>query len=253
MQLSRTNITGKAIGRVRLVFDSITVDAPGHSGVLHLSIEAIPDPINLDNLSFTLIFDRDVAVLSPQAPDCALGNPLCDYTVTYSGDPENGSIRFDLTRTDLSRTQSLSGGKARIDIPFITFLAKNASTTVIAENLNVSQSSEITSDTGLITVGTDGCGFDVLRGFLRNGVIAVTSIAPNPSSSDISVNVVAEYSLASTLSIYNANGNVVLKHQVGLLQGENMIGLRHNLPAGSYSLVLATTGGSATTMFVVQR
>jgi hypothetical protein len=252
--LSQTDIIGQAIGRVRLYLESVSVSAPEVSGTLHLSIEATPDPINLDNFGFTIVYNRDVAVLSPQLPDCAGGNPLCDYTVNYIGDPESGVIAVQLTRNNFSRNQSLSRATAKIDIPFVTFLSKDAATNVVVEDPYASQSSVITSDTGVIQVGSDGCGVEILRAFIRDNAISIKGIKPNPASGDVILNAYSDVAVEATLALYQATGICATKKSISLAKGANNIVLKTNdLANGYYTLTLSTINGFATATLLVQR
>jgi hypothetical protein len=254
MTLSRTTITGQAIGQVHLVLDSVSVSAPEQTGTLHLSVEATPDPINLDSIHFTIVYNRDVAVLDPQLPDCSGGNPLCDYTVTYSGDPESGAIDVWLIRTNRGRTQTLTRAIAKIDIPFFTFLAKEPETPVALANMFVSQASVVSADPGLIQVGTDGCGLELLRSFLQTRTITITSMSPNPSGGSVRLTAYSVSDRDASISVYDAAGTCALKLSQQLVQGENVLLLNtEQLPNGYYTVSLATSSGIATAMLVVQR
>lgn len=253
MTLSQTEITGQGIGRVRLNLDSITVSAPEVPGVLHLSIDATPNPINLDVIRFTLVYNRDVAVLDPQLPDCGGGNPLCDYAVTYTGDPESGRIEVELMRTDRSRNQALVSATAKIDIPFITFLAKDTGTTVSVENAFASQESVIASDTGFIDVGSDLCGTELLRAYLQSNSISITGISPNPAAESVSITGYSAIEAEGTLAIYDATGNCIKTIVTSLAKGTNAIALTtSDMSSGYYVITLTTANGFTTARLLVE-
>lgn len=254
MQLAQADIIGQSIGRVRLSLDAVSVNAPEETGVLHMSIDATPNPINLDTISFTIAYDRDVALLDPQLPDCGGNNPLCEYTVTYSGDPEAGAIDVRLIRSNLSRTSAIVSSTAKIDIPFMTFLAREPKTDVTFASPFVSQESVVTSDTGSITVGSDGCGFEILRAFLRTNTISIQSIKPNPSATMSEVTAYVPEPSTVTLAVYDTKGLNVMQKTMKLSTGEQKIGLNTAfLPNGSYTLTLTTASGFSTARLMVNR
>jgi hypothetical protein len=255
MQLSRTTITGQSIGKVQLYLDSVSVDDPGQSGTLHLSIEAIPDPINLDTIKFTVAYNSDVAILAPRMPDCAGGNPLCDYIITYAGDPQLGSIAVELIRSNRGINQSLSRNTARIDIPFETFLAKDSLTPVSATDLYVSQASLIESESGVIRVGADGCGNGLIRTFLgREKAFTIEHVSPNPTATRATMIVQAARSIVARMAIYDSKGIHVREQQIPLLSGSNTVIIDSDgLAAGYYTVALSTEDGFAIASLIIRR
>lgn len=255
MQLSQTTIQGQAIGTVWLHFDSVSVSRPNEAGVLHFSVEAVPDPINLDTIRFTIEYNPDVAVLSPQTPDCAGGNPLCDYTVTYSGNPLVGVIVVELVRQDRTRNQSLTAAIAKIDIPFETFLTKDSATTIVTSKLFASQSSEITSDSGMITVGSGACGSELLRAYLgKKAPFTLERIMPNPAQADATLVIHAAAPNEVVVALYDSKGNSVTIKNAQLQRGKNILLFETRaLTEGHYTITLASQNAFVTGALIIQR
>jgi hypothetical protein len=237
--LGSIKLKGQSTGVLSLSLDTASVAHQGIGGMLHLSIDATPKPINLDNITFLIQYDPDVISLG-SAITCAMGSPdtgICLYDFQMSGPA--GNMQAQLNRRTSAFSPTLSFGITSIEIPFMTYLAKHNSTTIHLSILNAQGiSSSITHD-GLVIVG-DTCGTPLLRAEMNGALEAqIESIAPNPASSSIDVRLKSQIRTNGELRFVAITGAITKSIPVSLSVGDQSVTI-NNLPeaSGSYEISL---------------
>ncbi len=231
---------------MQIAIDSVQVPQTQTISSFSISISAIPAPINLDTIAFTLEYNADLVELQTPVTatiDCSSGNPLCNYSITF-GNPSGGKLPCQLIRKN-SQTAILDFATSTFSIPFICFVSQRDTTSIQIEDLFAGQQSTASFSPGRIQVGYQ-CGDRTLRAFLNNTLPAwLESIVPNPATGNVSVNVTAKEKGDAEISLVDNLGETRLRNAITLTEGSNLKAIDiKNLPSGSYQLILSSSGGN---------
>jgi len=253
MDLATVDLIGRSIGKVNVSVDTVQVAKAGDNGVLHVKVDAVPQPINLDTIKFTLDYGIDeVEVTGPAQLHCSGIEPICNYDLVWNPSP-NGTAEITLIRKDLGLPSVLSFDSIAIDIPFTTYVSKSDKRTILVSAAAVSQGSEVTVSSGLVEIGSI-CADSTLRTAMNGRLSTINSISPNPAHSDITVHVSSSDRASAVLSILDILGNVRMQITKELSQGENAVAVRTaGLPAGTYTVRLSSAGSISSRMIQVIR
>ena len=244
LQMGSITLLAKTTGQYSLALDTANVAQKETAGVLHLSIDADPKPINLDSIPFSLQYDQDVITVGDFAlcPTGSLDTGVCLYNASWVGGVE-GNRQGLLMRNNLSQVTTLSFGRSVLSIPFVTYLAKDSSTVVhlTAGNSNLVNAAQ-TYD-GLVTVGST-CGDLHIRYFLQGKfLLHIDGIAPNPSSGSLNMRLHSEQETDAQVRIISVLGTVVKDIPVHIQSGDQLLPLT-DLPSttGPYEIVVRVAG-----------
>lgn len=239
MNLTSVRAIGASIGMVQVVIDTLVVPRTRLQSHFHVAISAVPAPINLDTISFTLTYDSDLAELQDPVIDCSGNNPLCNYSITPTL-LSKGRIRYDLFRKDRFVNNTLSFATAEFEVPFTCFVSQKDTTALQFENVFVSQLSTVSTAPGRIEVESE-CGDHSLRAFLNGTLPAwIQSLIPNPANGIVTMQILSGEKGNVSISLVDQLGVVKLHTAISLDQGINSRPWNiSSMPSGSYQLILS--------------
>jgi len=254
MNLTSLSATGRSIGSVQINIGTAQVPKSQALGNFIVSIAATPAPINLDSISFVLSYDSDLVDIQYQnstGPDCSSGNnPLCNYSFSLSK-VSPGKASCLLIRKDQNLNNTLDFSTSTFSIPFLCFVSQSDTTSVLAENIFVSQLSTASFTPGRISVLSE-CGDQTLRALLNNTLpVWLQSVAPNPAANNVAVSIASKEKVTTTISIIDNLGQIQLHKELNLDPGLNIKNLDlSKLSNGSYQLLLSSPSGNISTQLL---
>lgn len=227
MDLVTVTTVGRSIGTVNVAFDTVQVQKAGDAGELHMYIGAAPRPINLDTLSFRVLFGNNEIEAGNAELSCngfSDSNALCNYQMEWNVG-QDGNANFRLIRKDTKQIAALSIDSLALRIPFKTYVSTSAMRAITIDNQFVSQYSDLSSNPGLITIGSicpDSTIRAAMNGRLREHVEAIT---PNPVSRIASVDIAAESSSIAEIGVIDLLGKEQYHRTAPLVAGANTVTL----------------------------
>lgn len=240
-KLGSVTLTGQSTGTFRVSFDKVNIAHVGESGVLTLSLDADPKPINLDNIQITVQYDRDFVELGdPQHCTGALDTGICLYDASWTGGSEGNRIAT-LTRKTDKLASALSFDRSQIRIPFKTVIAPHDTTFVHASAGSATLAAMLSATDGMITAG-DTCGSELMRAGMNGKLeVNIIGIHPNPATSTIDLHLRSTHGGDASVSFVSMLGRTERSIPLHLIAGEQVISLS-NLPehSGVYELLISS-------------
>jgi hypothetical protein len=224
---------GNSIGKVAITIDTANVAHTQLASKFTIAISAIPAPINLDTISFTLDYDADLAELQP--PVGTINNYLLTPTaVSY------GKIQYQLTRLDRNSPTTLAFGSSSFDVPFSCNVARNDTSLLLLENIFLSQQSTAAYSPGMITVASQ-CGDQTLRDYLNGHLpVLAKSVVPNPARTGITITFLSQEKTDIEVSLVNTLGEISLRKTISIEQGSQQQSLDLSaIASGNYQLIFS--------------
>jgi photosystem II stability/assembly factor-like uncharacterized protein len=208
---------------------------------------------NLSEMAFDVILDEDLLEVRGVSAPSGLG--LSDVKTAQP----NGVVthHITLTGTDIA----LDPASPIIKFDLFTYITDTKSTPIALSNLKLNgfdpdyerctlsaTSQDMTFTLALL------CGDRTIVDFMRHGRIAldITSIRPNPTRDEVTVEIVAEG--AVTIGIYDALGKLVQTFDAGRIPALRTLVLPvDKLSSGSYVMRVSSGGEVVSRGFVVER
>lgn len=229
---------GQSTGIIHISASSEAVTSAGAKGTLRLQIEGIPSIMNLDQLSFTITVDPNVATLESPKTECASYPWLCNYRLDWS-ELQPGQYRCNMER--LSPALSLIvTPETHLDIPFATHLGISPASVV--ELLEGSASlAEVVLNSGSIAMG-DECADETIRAAM-NGELALQLSQVHVADGYLSLSFESYQDGPATLSVTDMSGKKYVQATIEVRTGQNLQTLNvDGLPSGAYLLVMKSAG-----------
>jgi hypothetical protein len=232
MNLAAFEAIGHTIGQVNIGLDTVNVLNTQTQGKLTISISAIPAPINLDTLSFTIVYDSDMLNLLPST------GSINNYSIN-STPISNSKVNYQLLRQDRSLPTTLAFPLSSFDIPFTCNVAKHDTAILMLQDIFIGQQSTASYSPGMITVGSQ-CGDQTLRNFLNGRLpLVATAVVPNPANKLVTITILSQGKHDCEISLVNPLGEITIRKNISLEQGEQSKTLDlSTVPAGNYQVIL---------------
>jgi len=239
--LSTITLKGQSYATLKLALDTASVERPGVNGVLTLSVDAVPKPVNLDTISFRLVYDQNV-IRPLDFESCSdADTTICLYTGKWEG-PEGNKTGL-LVRKTGARSATLHLGSSLVRIPFTTYLSVHDTTVVRIEPNDTSLAVLSSTQDGLVLVGA-ACGDDVIRTALAGHIsVKIGHVSPNPASSTIELSIVGAAATKATVQLIAIDGTVVRDISLDIVRGTNITSIPiGGLSSGTYELIVRENG-----------
>jgi hypothetical protein len=220
MQLLQVTTIGNSTGTLHITLDTLQVAKGGDNGTMKLRFDAIPKPINLDTIEFTLSSNQDIALLSALNQNCSLPDTgICNYNVTSTKDG-NGNYHYLFVRSTKGLSPFMQASGDSIVIPVSTFVGSSISTPVMISETSAGAYCTVTTDTGLVTMGNI-CADPTLRAGLNNQLaVYLQSVTPNPAGSELHATIVSHIASQSvTYELQDVLGQCATRGTLNVAKG----------------------------------
>ncbi len=241
--LGSFTLLGRSTGTIQLALDTTTVTVGG-KGELHLSIDVVPKPSNLDTIGFTLTYDPNFLTFGDpeNCPNGSLDTGICNYRAFWSGGTD-GNRQAMLIRTDTTKISTLSFGHTELTFPFQTYVSTNESTAVHILPL-ATYSATVGSVTDGLVIAQDTCATETLRSAMMSQTpFKIISINPDPAQSSLTVSVESATESDAEICIVSSSGITEHIFPCHFSAGEQSV-LLPELPgsSGMYEIVIKENG-----------
>jgi hypothetical protein len=242
-KIGTITLLGVSVATFKLSADTVA-EYPGVTGKsLHIRVESIPSPLNVDTLSFRVHYNPNVVTAStPTACDGA--STLCGYSLNVV--PYFDGIGISLTRPARGPAVPLDYSQAVITIPIVTNVSSIQSTPVWFSDgySNVGYIGDTAN--GQVTA-LDTCGTPMMRHMLQGApILKILSVTPNPASGAIRASITSSVSELARVRWIDIMGKPIGTSTLKLEAGDHEYLLQSASSSGFYELEIALPGGAFT-------